>query len=338
MKFKSLAPALLIFAAGFGSSLLMNQFLSSNTTLSGTQPIRDDNEYQYVNPLLLCGISEQVESNDFDYLKNTVEQDLAAQTESSDVVSVYFRELDTGEWFSINPEETFSPASLLKLPLFIAYMKMAESQPSILTTEVTINETDWNETQNFPPKNPTIPGKKYTVTELLFAMLNDSDNNATYALNTILDENFKNEIYTDLGLDLPSNSSTEQFMTAKNYSHFFRVLYNASYLNHANSEQSLALMTQSNFSEGLASGMPDSVAIAEKFGERKIENSQGEVVLYELHDCGIVYATSKPYLLCVMSKSPVSFEHLSTLIQTVSRAVYNEMASPRAGDFSAVKS
>ena len=47
-------------------------------------------------------------------------------------VAVYFRSLSDGMWFGINENEKFSPASLLKVPVMMAYLKLAESDPDIL--------------------------------------------------------------------------------------------------------------------------------------------------------------------------------------------------------------
>ena len=46
--------------------------------------------------------------------------------------SVYFRDLNNGSWFGIGEKEKFSPKSLLKLPLMMAYFKWAESNPFVL--------------------------------------------------------------------------------------------------------------------------------------------------------------------------------------------------------------
>ena len=59
------------------------------------------------------------------------------QTEQrADEISVYFRKLDNGSWFSLNPNETYNPASMIKVAYLITYMKMAESNPSILNKKV----------------------------------------------------------------------------------------------------------------------------------------------------------------------------------------------------------
>lgn len=338
MKLKKIIIGSLIFSAGFASSLIVVQVLNPDISLQNLGAIRDKNNvYEYVSPLLMCGMSEQVESSSFETLKESVETDLASIVRPTDTVSVYFRELNSGEWFSINEDEKFSPASLLKVPLYIAYMKMAESEPEVLNTELTLDELDRDENQNFKPERPLSPGQSYKVSELLTAALTESDNNATAALNANMDVNFKNEVYTDLGLDIPPDNADEEFMSAKDYSHFFRILYNASYLSDKDSEDTLKVMSQARFPDGLAGALPNDITISEKFGERQLNDIDSDARLYELHDCGIIY-TNSPYLLCVMTKSPDSFEHLSELIQTISQTVYNEMTSPRAETFSVVKS
>lgn len=323
------------FTIGFLLCLFLDRYEwhqpSSDVVFENSSMLRDDS-YSYVSPLLMCGLSEQLEPTAFEDLKAEVVAQVEAITLPSDNYSVYFRELDSGQWFSINGEQTYAPASLLKLPLFIAYLKMAESNPGLM--DITLNvptETNWNEGLVYQPANPIVPGQSYTIRELLLAMINDSDNNAVIVLRDAIDETYKNEIFSDLGLSIPSEDPTEQSMTAKDYSHFFRVLYNASYLNHESSQKALEMMIPSRFEAGLAGGITEETEIAEKFGERTWIDTESGDKLYELHDCGIIYPSpGEPYLLCVMTKSPNGFEHLSDILQTISRTVFNEMVSPHA--------
>lgn len=56
------------------------------------------------------------------------EQDLIAKGDIINL-SVYYRNLTNGNWFGIEEKELFSPASLMKLPLLLAYYKLEEQQP-----------------------------------------------------------------------------------------------------------------------------------------------------------------------------------------------------------------
>jgi hypothetical protein len=47
--------------------------------------------------------------------------------------------------------------------------------------------------------------------------------------------------------------------------------------------------------------------------------------MMEMHDCGIVYYPYRPYLLCVMTKGSGEIKSLETVIQDVSKMVYEEV-------------
>jgi hypothetical protein len=104
---------------------------------------------------------------------------------------------------------------------------------------------------------------------------------------------------------------------------FFRVLYNATFLNAEYSNRALETLTHATFSDGLVAGIPKDVKIAHKFGERIERNSKGELIV-ELHDCGIIYAPQTPYLLCVMTHGD-SLETNATIIKEISSLVYDEV-------------
>ncbi|MBP9181152.1 MAG: serine hydrolase [Bacteroidia bacterium] len=57
----------------------------------------------------------------------------AKQKNPEILISYYFRDLDNGIWIGINEKEEFAPASLFKLPLMLAILKEAESNPAILS-------------------------------------------------------------------------------------------------------------------------------------------------------------------------------------------------------------
>ena len=124
-----------------------------------------------------------------------------------------------------------------------------------------------------------------------------------------------NQIYTDLGVAIPGTRGTEDYMTVKEYASFFRILYNASYLNKEMSQKALDLLLRTDYKDGLIAGVPKNINVAHKFGERKM----GEVD--QLHDCGIVYAPQKPYLICVMTRG-TDFQVQGRVIADISRFTY----------------
>jgi len=54
-----------------------------------------------------------------------------------------------------------------------------------------------------------------------------------------------------------------------------------------------------------------------------LNNDQG---LKQLHDCGIIYHPSKPYILCIMTKGE-EIEELASVIADISRLVFKGIDS-----------
>jgi beta-lactamase class A len=286
-----------------------------------------------INPLLACNIGESSGYEELKPLKQKLEK-LTSQQKSNGLterVSVYYRSLNDGHWTGINEDDEFVPASLIKVPLLIAYMKMAESDPKILDQEYTYDAEDKDENQGVQkPPTPFIKGKAYTVRELLFRMIAYSGNNSHLVLAQHVDPSYLIEVYTDLGLshsDFSQANITNNSVSPKAFSTFLRILYNASYLNHEYSQQALQLMVDSTFNDGLVAGLPSYIKVAHKFGERTIiDNSKiNKISFRELHDCGIVYYPSNPYLLCVMTQGD-DFNNLKTVIKDISQTVYEDVA------------
>lgn len=274
--------------------------------------------YPYISPLLEC-FSEKSDSPENYKLKQEIKESIASHISNKDITeaSLYFRDLANGPWIGINENEKFTPASLLKVPVMITYYRLAEEDPNILKKEILIiSDYEDKATPNIAPEIKAEIGKKYNVQTLIDYMIVESDNHATNALIANLPEGSLNETFTDLGLILPTTKTLDDYMTVKDYSSFFRILYNASYLNKYYSEKSLEILSQSKFTAGLVAGLPLNTKVSHKFGERK----NGEID--QLHDCGIIY--NKDYLLCIMTRGD-NFDNLAKTIEDLSGLVYNNV-------------
>src|SRR5207248_2823209 len=107
-----------------------------------------------------------------------------------------------------------------------------------------------------------------------------------------------NAVYQNFEIPVPGALTPNPQVSVVTYSSFFRVLYNASYLTRDDSQKALALLAGVDYKDGLVAGVPASVPIAHKFGERETTGDTTK----QLNDCGIVYYPSHPYLLCVMTR------------------------------------
>lgn len=260
---------------------------------------RNQEGFSYIHPLLDCAPADG-SFKDILPVKGDIESFIAAAKKSGKAaqLSVYYRDLDLGPWFGYDPEARFAPASLLKIPLLMAYLKIAEGDPGLLARRVRHEEKAIGYPQLFEPSKKLVAGKEYSIEEYLEAMIVRSDNQAAFFLLTHLDPAMLQNAYAGLGLKAPNKDTPTDWITVHEYASFYRVLYNSTYLSRHMSEKALAMLARTEFKGGLAAGVPAGTLVAHKFGERLETDNE----LKQLHDCGIVYHPKNPYLLCIMSR------------------------------------
>jgi beta-lactamase class A len=319
----NLLIAAIFFITGLIFGLLTNFFRNdANNTIKNVSEQRQGG-YDYINPLLEC--NNDAVNNEIKPFKNALVDFINSEKEkySISLSSVYFRDLNNGPWIGINEKENFSPASMLKVPLMMSALKLAENNPDLLREKIKVTELSNNINQYIKPSQSIEAGKTYTIDELIYRMIVYSDNNAQAEIFNFIGDEATAKSYSDLGLVVPTLENQENFMSVKEYASFFRILYNASYLNKNFSEKSLGLLTKVEFKDGLAAGLPDGIVIANKFGERQIDET-GEK---QLHDCGIIYYyPSHPYLLCIMNRGN-DFKKMSDFIKSISAFVYQQVSN-----------
>lgn len=278
--------------------------------------------YKFISPLLECeagkdsykliGLNSiQVELNDF------VESEKSKGNITE--AAIYFRDLNNGPWFGVHEHAAFAPASLLKLPVMMAYFKKAEKDSALLGKKVKYEAKDELLQQDVAPANQIKRGEFYTINELIERMMVYSDNAAL----TLLEDNIEpaqiDKVTLDLGVETATDQTPLDFMSVKGYAGLFRILYNASYLEKGYSEKALEIMSESDFSNGIVAGIPKGMIVSHKFGERQLDAN-----LVQLHDCGIVYRPKNPYLICIMTKG-TDFSRLAQFISQSSKIIYDGM-------------
>ncbi len=290
------------------------------------QEVRKSFNYKFISPLLEC--NSNTPSNNLSTIKHQVQDVINQQINQKNIsfASVYFRDLNNGPWFGINEKEYFTPASLVKVPVLITYYKKAEKNPEILKQTI-INKEDLNsgsQIQNIKPSEILTPNLDYTINDLINRMIIHSDNDAYNDLVNNINGDEIVKTYNDLDVDISKafTNPNGNILTVKDYASFFRILYNASYLNKDMSERALDLLSQTDYKQGLVAGVSKNIPIAHKFGER-IYSDTNEV---QLHDCGIVYLPQKPYLLCIMTRSQ-NIDKATETIKLVSKKVFEYINS-----------
>jgi beta-lactamase class A len=289
-----------------------------------TKNYLQNTNYKFIKPSLTSEVGDKKEFLEYIPLqKNLMRIINKAKTDGRvNDASVYFRDMELGHWTGINEDALYSPGSLLKVPLLIAYFDSAQDNPSILEKNIIFEAKDKTpDIQAIEPAESIKVGESYKTSELIRRMIVYSDNNATNLLFNNIDHNALKDVFSDLGLKFDEQTATQDFISPKQFSLFFRILFNSSYLSRSYSESALELLTQTTFKDGLEAGVPGNVEIAHKFGERELIYATNNNKEVELHDCGVVYFPNNPYTLCIMTKGQ-NLTDLKNIIKDISTTVY----------------
>lgn len=269
-------------------------------------------------PLLFSDIAS--ESSKYSNLKQELLNKIAAEKATGKVssVSVYLRELGNGSWMGIQQNEQFDPGSIMKLPILIAYLKRQEESPAYFDKKIKFESYSSAMPRQTIVTNNIKIGNTYTVRSLIKSMIIDSDNQANMLLNQNIEPEYVFNVFTDLGMEVPKIQQSSVKMSAMDLSKFMRVLYNSSYTTQNLSEFALQLLTDTKFNDGMKKGIPDSVMIAHKFGERGYQNT----TFQEIHETGIIYLGDNPVLLTIMT-SGNDQAYQTQLIASITKSCYD---------------
>lgn len=323
----SLLTALLIVVVSIAASYFLTtafqkpieiESVSDNSILSCNYNLTRLNGYNYIKPLLFA--DEPCEAKKLAPLKYDVERMIRDLTSKGTIstASVYVRQLNQGEWISINENEKYNPGSLLKVPELITFMKMNEKAPGLLDKKIVYAKAlNLPKQAHFVSRSIEV-GKTYSIRQLLYYMIAYSDNYATMILNQQMDIEIFKKLFSDMGLAVPDVNSTDIPITARQYSLFMRALYNATYLSIEDSEFCTELLSHSDFKKGMLNGLPDNLRVVHKFGEA------GDGVNAHFSEAGIVYINASPYLVTIMTKGKNN-ELLPGAVSNISKKVFETM-------------
>ncbi|PLX27339.1 hypothetical protein C0583_03405 [Candidatus Parcubacteria bacterium] len=315
----------------FGLGWLSSDLQKTKANEISKKEIRQEASYQYINPLLECEENEQSNIIPIKKARQKISALIEKKINQGNIInaSVYYRDLNNGPWFGINEKEKYSPASLLKLPLAVAYYKAREVYPEIFNQEITYNGEYDAELNLDDPDKSLQNGKTYSISDLIFRTLAYSDNVSFNLVHRYFVENIDidtmKKINSEMGVVINFEETSNSGISPKDYSAVFRLLYNSSFLNRNDSEEILKILSNSDYQEGIAKGINDKTVIANKYGVY-FENEDDEFL--QIHDCGIIYTEPDPYLLCIMTNGNKDKQNeLIQSIQEISKIVKENIQS-----------
>jgi hypothetical protein len=277
-----------------------------------------ENDNRLIHPLYLVGIS--TEASKYSPLKNELAGTIIDYEKKGSVksVSVYFRSLQDASWMSINGQEKYTGNDLLMVPLMICYLKQEEEHPGSLNKELLYSHPGAGFREEKKSGKTMLPGKQYKISELLRYMIAESDDNAAELLRNNLNPSILTGLFTDLHIPVTINGPGYSFAPGQ-YSKFYSILFNSTFLNKHMSDYALQLLTKSKFSDDLEKNLRGGTTIAGKNSETTGKN------VTELSATAIVYHEAKPYILTIMTRgSDVNAQNV--VINEISGKVFKNQA------------
>ena len=129
--------------------------------------------------------------------------------------SVYYRDLNSGRWISINGNEEYSVASIMKVVTMIYHLHVDEVKPGWLNQKILVEKSLTGQNIQTKEGPPLQFGKAYTVKELIEYMIKYSNNNATAYLNSFIETKDYQLFFSDMGLPIPDPKATDFNLTSE---------------------------------------------------------------------------------------------------------------------------
>jgi len=301
--------------------------VGSNPTQSSTHDSQCDfttprlGGYTFIKPLLFA--EQNCESEKLNGIKTDIASylDPLKANGTLSAASVYLQDMQNDAWTGYNPDEQHNPGSLLKVPEMMTLFKTEEVRPGFLQKQISASPSLQVAKEQTRYLSKTIDkNRSYSILELMKYMIGYSDNSATLLLNTQITATDFKKTFTDIGLPSPDLAAQDCPISAKEYSLFLKVLYNASYLTIAHSEQATAIMSTCDFKDGFYKGLPEGTKMAHKYGMARYNND------HELGESALIFVNNNAYILTVFTRGKDP-DKLPAVLQQIAGKVYNNIAA-----------
>lgn len=294
------------------------------------------------HPILACTSTATLPQHLTDLRGEVAEILSAARAQGLTRAGAYVMDLEACQSFEIGPEERFHPASMLKLPIAMAWLRRLGTDPAALQQQIKYDVTtpfDPHEDANAP--EALKPGESYTVEILLKHMLIDSRNNAKWLLGKHLPPEQFDAVFRDLGM-APPNMRQDVALRPSDVGKLLEALYNGTSMGPEASELALKWLSVATWHDGLLGLLPPDAVVAHKYGRRALQapglasdiaqrDANGQVIevparagepAIQLSDCGILYRPGHPMLACVMTEG-LNEAVVTQALQKTGKAVWD---------------
>jgi beta-lactamase class A len=238
-------------------------------------------------------------------------------------IGIAVEDLATGITSGVNESASLPAASTIKIPVMVEVFRQMSDGTIDLNTRLHLlaHDRDWGSGD----LSDGHVGETKSVEQLLWLMINDSDNTATNMLIRLVGRQHVNHTMNELGLrsthlsDYIRSQTNEIRYALRSSPHDMVRLLDAMardrLVDEWSSREMLAILTGQTHNSLLPQPLPKEIKVAHKTGS-----------LHDtLNDVGIVYLSGEPYVIAVMTTQLSSLSVGRHFIHKVSRIAYDEI-------------
>lgn len=219
---------------------------------------------------------------------------------------IYVYQLESQNQYGLNQDQVFPAASLMKLPVMIAFYQQVETDKLDPEQEYQLQQKDIRSGAGMLQGKPL--GSAYTFRQLVEHTAHYSDNTANQVLTRILGAEIIRQTISQIGMK--DTSFKDYTTTPQDIGLLLSKLYQGQLINRENQQELLGFLTKTAFEERIPAGVPENIRVAHKIGS--------EIGVYA--DAGIVFAP-KPFVLVILTEAVRESEAKEVLPQ-VSQAIW----------------
>lgn len=237
-------------------------------------------------------------------------------------VAIFLRDLKTNKTWTYHPDDLFPSASLIKVPVMACVFTKIHEGKLALSQKLTLRRH--NRVGGSGSIKWRHDGSQLTVRDLLYHMINESDNTATAMLIEALGINyiqqqfpkmglFYTEIYPE-GMSLKAGRvAHENYTTAREMSMLMEKIYRGEMVDRNSSQLMMDILKHKKATASrLAKGLPAGWQIAHKTG----------LLRQACHDSAIILSPNGEYAITVLTGQNSNYAAAKDFITRLGRVTY----------------
>lgn len=251
---------------------------------------------------------------------NDLNRQIKYFTRNAGEVGIAVKDLKSSEYFSINGDIEFNPASVIKVPIMAEAFH--QKKLGIISFEDKIELKEENKMIGSGILPYYKSGTKFTIGFLIDMMITRSDNTATHMLINHLGMKNINNYMKAIGLK--DTSVVDDTLLCKVPGKFNKTtpddmllllekMYNGELVSKEDSLEMIEVLKKQKYRWGIPRFLPSSSEVANKTGSlRGVRN-----------DIGIVFTDTGAYAVIIFTRKMPSNVYAATLVSRISRVIYN---------------